>query len=81
MVNKQVAKVGGLGANIGTEEWQKARKKQEQIKEYTRQLQYQSLLKPPTQKKEISDQLNLSNSNQSESAYDLNRNIPRIKVK
>ena len=33
--------MGGLGANIGSEKWEKARKKKEQQMEYARQVKYQ----------------------------------------
>ena len=32
----QPIKLGGLGPNIGHEEWEKAKKKQEQIQEYAK---------------------------------------------
>lgn len=38
----QSLKMGGLGANIGGDDWEKAKKKQEQAKEYAKQLRAQS---------------------------------------
>jgi hypothetical protein len=38
-------KLGGLGANIGSEEWEKARKKQEFFLEYGKQIRMQNLNK------------------------------------
>ena len=38
-------KLGGLGANIGTEEWEKAKKKQEVFNEYGKQIRMQNLSK------------------------------------
>ncbi len=41
----QNLKLGGLGANIGSEDWEKARKKQEFFTEYGKQIRMQNLNK------------------------------------
>jgi hypothetical protein len=42
--------LGGLGANIGGEEWEKAKKKKEAAQEYERRIKSQNMAKPPTKK-------------------------------
>lgn len=37
---------GGLGANVGGEDWEKAKRKQEQAIEYAKNLRLQNLSKP-----------------------------------
>ncbi len=44
-------KLGGLGANIGSEEWERARKKQEFFLEYGKQIRMQNLNKQQHSKK------------------------------
>jgi hypothetical protein len=43
-------KLGGLGANIGGEDWEKARKKKEIINQYDLKLKMQNQGKPPSRK-------------------------------
>ena len=40
MLNNQNLRLGGLGPNIGSNDWEKAKKKKEQQLEYARQLKY-----------------------------------------
>jgi hypothetical protein len=42
LVAQQSIKLGGLGANLGGDEWEKAKRKQEAIQEYARNIKMQT---------------------------------------
>ena len=73
-------KMGGLGANIGGDDWEKARKKQEQAQEYARQIRLQNIassaLKPPSKKKD--EPKEMSNRDK---AREFSKKIPKPKVR
>jgi hypothetical protein len=72
-------KLGGLGANIGSEEWEKARKKQEFFLEYGKQIRMQNLNKQMHSKKR-DDSLNHKEPSKREKALEFAANIPKPKV-
>ena len=74
----QSLKLGGLGPNLGGEEWEKAKRKQEQIQEYAKQLRNKSVshangsVKRKEQPREKTAR---------EKALEFARNVPRPRVK
>ena len=70
-------RMGGLGANIGSDEWEKARKKQEFYAEFGKQIRMQNLQKPLAKKKETEDKKEMSRR---EKALEFARQLPKPKV-
>ena len=75
----QNLKLGGLGANIGSEEWERAKKKQEFFQEYGKHIRMQNLNKQVnTKKREEPIQKELSKR---ERALEFASRVPKPKVK
>ena len=74
-------KLGGLGANIGSEEWEKARKKQEFFLEYGKQIRMQNLNKQMMHSKKRDDSIhNPKEPSKREKALEFAANIPKPKI-
>ena len=76
--------MGGLGANIGTEEWEKAKRKQEAAQEYAKSLRSgQSLPQAAASGnsfKKVGKDMN-KEKNARERAIEFAKSIPKPKVK
>jgi hypothetical protein len=72
-------KLGGLGANIGTEEWEKAKKKQEVFNEYGKQIRMQNLSKQMNVKRK--DDQPQREMSKREKALEFAARVPKPKVK
>ncbi|CDW74030.1 UNKNOWN [Stylonychia lemnae] len=75
----QQIKLGGLGANIGGEDWEKAKKKQEQIQEYAKQLRLQNINKPPPIKKNREEKPKEKTAR--DKAIEFSKNVPKPKMR
>ena len=71
--------MGGLGANIGSDDWEKAKKKSEQAQEYAKQLRLQNQNKPPPSKPK--KEAEPKEKTTREKALEFAKNIPKPKVK
>ena len=76
----QTLKLGGLGANIGSEEWEKARKKNEFFLEYGKQIRMQNLNKQAHSRKK-DDSSHMKEMSKREKALEFASHIPKPKVK
>ena len=73
----QNLKLGGLGANIGSDDWEKAKKKKELISEYAKNIKLQNTQKPPSRKRENDDKVKEKTSR--EKALEFAKNVPKPK--
>lgn len=75
-------KMGGLGANIGSEEWEKAKRKKEFYAEFGKQIRMQNLTKQlQLPKKEAGSQNIHKEKSTREKAMDYVKSLPRPKAK
>ncbi|TNV83972.1 hypothetical protein FGO68_gene1885 [Halteria grandinella] len=72
----QSMRMGGLGANIGSEEWEKARKKQEFYAEFGKQIRLQNMQKPLQKKTNVEKEVS-----RRERALEFARQVPKPKIK
>jgi hypothetical protein len=75
----QNLKLGGLGANIGGAEWEKAMKKKELIQEYAKNIKLST--KPPSCKRKSENEEAVKEKNAREKALEFAKNVPRPKKK
>lgn len=77
MMKEQVAtqKMGGLGANIGGEEWEKAQKKLEQAQTYAENVR--QTIKPVTKPRTVAPRELTAR----EKAIEFAKNVPKPKVR
>jgi Jhy protein len=66
--------LGGLGANIGSDDWEKAKRKKEAIQEYAKQLRMVNTAKPPTQKRREEE---TREKTAREKALEFAKNVPK----
>eukprot|EP00347_Sterkiella_histriomuscorum_P023753 403333506 len=78
VTTQQSSKLGGLGANIGGEDWEKAKRKQEQAAEYARQLKLQNMAKPPAMKRNMNDKPKEKTSR--DKAIEFSKNLSKPKL-
>lgn len=69
--------MGGLGANIGGENWEKAKKKTDLIKEYSQNVRLHQ--KPPMKRKATVEEVKEKTAR--EKAAEFAKNVPKPKVK
>ena len=76
---QQNLRLGGLGPNVGNDEWEKAKKKKDQIQEYAKNLKIMNQVKPqPVQKKKDEKP---KEKTAREKALEFSKNVPKPKVK
>ncbi len=78
MQTTQNIKLGGLGANVGGEDWEKAKRKKEAIQEYAKNLRMQNTQKPPVKRRETED---TREKTAREKALEFAKNVPKPKKK
>ena len=74
----QSLKLGGLGANIGGEDWERARKKQEFFNEYGKQIRMQNMNR--THRREAQPQT-VKEMSKREKAWEFAERVPRPRPK
>ncbi|CDW77089.1 UNKNOWN [Stylonychia lemnae] len=78
----QSMKLGGLGANIGSQEWENAKKKQEQAQEFAKQVKLQNQQKPQTSQSSKKKEEKPKEKTSREKALEFAKNnVPKPKVK
>ena len=74
----QSAKMGGLGANLGGEEWEKAKKKQEAIRQYNEKMKLMNMNKPASQSRQKAEAPREKTVR--EKALEYGKHVPKPKV-